>query len=74
MGSGVEGSEEGGRRAALFDEVVGVLEDVFECVDRGAASFSCAEGEGIGRRGSEVGEGLLGLGGCEPGEEVLDWC
>lgn len=70
--SGVGGAEEGGGRAAFFDEVGGGAEDLFECVDGGEAYFEGAEREGVFECGAEGVECALGFGCVEPGEEVGD--
>jgi hypothetical protein len=70
--SGGGGAEEGGCRAAPFDEVGGGSEDVFECVDGGESGCGGAEGEGEMGGGVECVEGLLRFELVEPGEEVGD--
>ena len=69
LGAEAEGSEEGGRRASLFDGVVGFVEYFGERVDGVLSCFECADGEGFVYGFAELGEFFADGLGCEPVEE-----
>jgi hypothetical protein len=70
-GSG--GAEEGGRGAALLDEVVGGFGNVFESLDGDVASRGSADGQAEVRDLGDVGDFGLGVGVREEGDDLV-WC